>query len=74
MKQKVTISVDAEILSAAKRSARTHGVSLSFLIEQSLKELVEIDKPSFTSRWRGRFRPSERNDSRYDELEKKYLQ
>ena len=35
MKQKLTITVDAELLPLAKRYARSRGVSLSSLIEQS---------------------------------------
>ena len=74
MKQKVTISVDAELLSAAKESARTRGVSLSSYIERSLKEVVAVESPSFTSRWRGQFQPTERSNPRYDALSKKYLE
>ena len=37
MKQKLTITVDAELISTAKRYARYRGVSLSSLVEQSLR-------------------------------------
>ena len=40
MKQKLTITVDAELLPLAKRYARSRGVSLSSLIEQSLREVA----------------------------------
>ena len=40
MKQKLTITVDAELLPAAKRYARSRGVSLSSLVEQSLREMA----------------------------------
>ena len=74
MKQKLTITVEAGLLPAAKRYARSRGVSLSSLIEQSLRELVGEDAPSFSSRWRGRFRAAEREDDpRYRALAKKYL-
>ena len=74
MKQKLTITVDADVLPAAKRYARSRGVSLSSLIEQSLREMAGENTPSFSSRWRGRFRPAEREDDpRYDALAKKYL-
>ncbi len=36
MKKKLTITVDAELLPRAKRYARSQGVSLSSLIEESL--------------------------------------
>ena len=73
MKQKLTITVDAEILPLAKRYARSRGVSLSSLIEQSLREVAGADGPSF-ARWRGKFRAAGRNDPRYDTLARKYLQ
>lgn len=74
MKQKLTITVDAELLPIAKRYARSRGVSLSSLIEQSLREVAGQYAPSFSSRWRGKFRAAKRNDPRYDSLAKKYLQ
>lgn len=74
MKQRVTISMDAEVLSAARRDARSKGVSLSTFIERSLKDVVETESPTFASRWRGQFRPAERDEPRYDALSKKYLQ
>ena len=74
MKQKLTITVDGDLLPTAKRYARSRGVSLSSLIEQSLREVAGEPTPSFASRWRGRFRPAERDDPRYDALAKKYLQ
>ncbi len=74
MKQKLTITVDAELLPIAKRYARSRGVSLSSLIEQSLREMAGDGAPSFASRWRGQFRAAERGDLRYKALAKKYLQ
>ncbi len=75
MKQKLTITVDAELLPMAKRYARTRGVSLSSLVEQSLRAITGEDTPSFSSRWRGKFRAAEREgDQRYDALARKYLQ
>ncbi len=73
MKKKLTITVDAEVIRMAKRYARSRGMSLSSLIEQSLREMVEGTTPSFASRWRGRFRAAERNDPRSDALAEKYL-
>ena len=75
MKQKLTITVDAELLPAAKRYARARGVSLSSLIEQSLREMAGGNSPSFSERWRGKFQAAERSDDpRYAALAKKYLQ
>lgn len=73
MKQKLTITVDPEVLIAAKRHARSRGVSLSAMIEQSLRAEAVVGEPSFASRWRGRFRAAERDDPRYEALARKYL-
>ena len=73
MKRKLTVTVDAEVLPLAKRYARSRGVSLSSVVEQSLWAAVREDSPSFSSRWRGRFLPSDRDDPRYAALAEKYL-
>ena len=74
MKQKLTITVDADLIPAAKRYARSKGVSLSSLVEQSLREMAGENTPSFSSRWRGKFRAAEREgDPRYEALARKYL-
>ena len=63
MKQKVAITVDAELVPKANRYARSRGMSLSSLIEQSLREVVGEGAPSFAARWRGRFKPAERDEA-----------
>lgn len=73
MKKRLTISVDADVIALAKRCANSRGISLSSLIEQSIREVAKEDTPSFASRWRGEFRAAERNAPRYDALAKKYL-
>ena len=73
MKKKLTITVDEELLPRAKRHARSRGVSLSSLIEASLREIAAEDTPTFASRWRGRFEAAERDDERYRALARKYL-
>ena len=74
MKQKLTITVDAELISVAKRYARSRGVSLSSLIEKSLREMAGENTPTFSSRWRGKFQAADREgDPRYDALGRKYL-
>ena len=73
MKKKLTITVDADLLPIAKRHARSRGVSLSSLIEQSLREVTGDETASFSTRWRGQFRAVERDDPRYDALAQKYL-
>ena len=73
MKQKLTITVDADLIPKAKRYARSRGVSLSAVIEQSLRHLVGEDALSFADRWRGQFRLAvNRDDPRYQALAKKW--
>jgi len=73
MKRKLTITVDEDLLPKAKRYARSRGVSLSSLVEQSLRQVAGEDSPSFASRWRGRFKPADHRGPRYDALARKYL-
>lgn len=73
MKKKLTITVDGELLSRATQRADSRGVSLSSLIEASLRELVAEDMPSFASRWRGRFEAAQRDGARYRALARKHL-
>jgi hypothetical protein len=73
MKKKLTITVDADLLPRAKRYARARGVSLSSVIEESLRDLAEGVGPSFVARWRGRFQAASRDDDRFRALAEKYL-
>lgn len=74
MKQKLTITVDAELFPIAKRHARSRGVPLSSLVGQALRQVAGDQAPSFATRWRGRFRAADRDDPRYQALARKYLQ
>ncbi len=76
MKQKLTITVDSELVPVAKRYAKSKGVSLSALIEQTLRDAtVEREDVPFGTKWRGKFQPAERTgDPLYEALAKKYLQ
>lgn len=73
MKTKLTITVDADILPRAKRYARSRGVSLSSLINESLREMASGEATSFVDRWRGAFEPAQKGDTRYEALAHKYL-
>ncbi len=73
MKAKLTISVDEHVVPQAKRYAQRHGTSLSGLIERALRDASASDAPTFSTRWRGRFKPARRTDKRYRLLAKKYL-
>ena len=73
MKHKLTITIDEELIPLAKRHARSKGVSLSALIEQSLREATASDELPFGTKWRGKFQPANRTgDPLYDALHKKY--
>ena len=74
MKQEPTVTLDAELVPAAKRYARSLGVSLSSLIEQSLREIVnDQELSSFWQRWRGQFQQAENDNARYKAPTRKYL-
>ena len=73
MKQKVTLTIDEDLLPQAKQYARMQGVSLSRLIENTLRELKVDQQDSFTSRWRGKFQAAQDGDARFNALKNKYL-
>jgi hypothetical protein len=73
MKTKLTLTIDQSLLPGAKRYARRRGVSLSSLVENALREMIEPgDRASFSTRWRGTMALSERDDERYRYLMRKY--
>ena len=73
MKKKLTITVDEELIPKAKKYAYSRGESLSSLVERSLREAAVKYEPTFSSRWRGRFRRAEGDNPRYEALARKYL-
>jgi hypothetical protein len=75
MKTKLTVSIDRDLVPRAKRSARRRGVSLSSVIERALIRFAEEDSPSFSGKWRGRFRVRDEADTdpRARKLAGKYL-
>lgn len=72
MKTKLTITVDEDLLPRAKNVARRRGVSLSSVIEESLRRLA-TEESDFVSRWRGRFKAVDTDDPRMAWLREKYL-
>ena len=74
MKTKVTVSIADELVPRAKQFAHRRGISLSELVETSLRAVTEErESTSFSQRWRGKFHPAARNDERYKALAKRYL-
>ena len=50
-KTKLTVTIDSEVLPRAKEYARQHGVSLSSLIEQSLRDALDASAPPERTSW-----------------------
>ena len=73
MKKELTITVDTKTLTAAIRHARSRGMSLSSLVEQSLRNVAGQEARFFTRRWRGQFQAARHDEPRYDALARKYL-
>lgn len=73
MKKKLTVTIDEELIPRAKRHARRQGVSLSSIIEASLRRITEGTPRGFAERWQGSFAPAARDDERYRALSAKYL-
>jgi hypothetical protein len=73
MKTQVTLILDDELVPKAERYASDRGLSLSELVESSLRLVTEKPEQPFSLRWRGQFRPAERDDERYQSLAKRYL-
>jgi hypothetical protein len=72
-KIKLTLTIDEKLVPKAKRYARAHGLSLSQLIENALREMGANEAGSFSARWRGAFRPAAGDDERHRALAAKYL-
>ena len=72
MKQKLTVTIEADLIPRAKRYARSQGVSLSALVEESLRSVAGDEEPTFVARWQGRFRLAGTDEDRYRSLEEKY--
>jgi len=74
VKIKVTITMDEDLVPEAKRFAKAQGLSLSQLIENTLRSVGAGSgaEGPFSKRWRGKFSPSLVSDERYKALEEKY--
>ena len=74
MKAKMTVTIDEELIPKANQQARKKGLSLSELVETSLRRVTEEPEgTSFSQRWRGKFQPAAGNDERSRALAKRYL-
>jgi hypothetical protein len=62
------------VIPKAKQHARKRGLSLSELVETSLRIVTEEKgAPSFSQRWRGKFQAAGGTDERSKALAKRYL-
>ena len=50
-KTKLTVTIDSEVLPRAKEYARAHGVSLSALIEEALRDALEAEAAPEATSW-----------------------
>src|SRR4051794_36816060 len=73
MKAELTVTIDEELIPRAERLARERGISVSELVETSLRTVTEHPEGSFSQRWRGQFKPADRDDERYSILAKRFL-
>ena len=73
MKGKLTLTIDQDLIPAAKRHARSVGVSLSSLVEESLREMIGDKRETFAARWRGSLKIVDRDEPRFQALKQKYL-
>ena len=72
---KEAIKVVAKLFATVAGYVRARRASLWSLLKWLVSAIKQRRSPSFSSRWRGKFRAAERkNDPRYDALAKKYLE
>ncbi len=73
MKAKLNLTIEQELIPLTKEYARARGMSVSQLVETLLRDVTQGQRVSFSSRWRGKFKPASRSDARYKRLEQRYL-
>jgi len=73
MKNKLTVAIDKDLIPRAKEYARSHGTSLSEIIEKTFRRLPGRKESSFSGRWRGKLTPVRKDEDRFKKLAEKYL-
>jgi hypothetical protein len=73
MKNKLTVTVEKDLIPKAKAYAKLHGISLSEIIEETFKKLSARKGVSFSDKWRGKFTVTRKNECRFKKLSEKYL-
>ncbi|MBI2634889.1 hypothetical protein HYW82_04460 [Candidatus Peregrinibacteria bacterium] len=72
MKTKLTLTIDSRLLPKIKHIAILQGTSLSNLVEEGMKEIINEKQESFAGKWKGKFKTASGHDKRYKYLAKKY--
>ncbi len=72
MKEKLTLTIERDVIVRAKAFAKREQTSLSQLVERQFSQLGDR---SFTEKWLGKFKepPADPSDPRLTYLRKKYL-
>lgn len=59
MKRKLNLTIEEDLVPRCKDYARSRGISVSKLVEELLLKATEKEEPTFSEKWRGRFKPLE---------------
>ena len=68
MKAKLTITMDEELIPKAKRYAKQHGYSLSYLLEKSIQSIVCRPEQRISEKWQGRLSITDKKTKRFENL------
>lgn len=69
----VTLTLDQDLLETVERLAEEEGVTVSRWVETALqRRLGTAGQPTFSARWKGRFRLRDQDDCRFRHLAAKY--
>ena len=73
LKDRLTLTIDRDVILAAQGHARSVGVPLSSLVEGLLRAMIGNKQATFAARWRGSLKVVERDEPRFQALKHKYL-
>ena len=72
MKTKLTLTISEELIPYIKKVARIKGSSVSRLVENSLRKIVEENDLTFSEKWRGKFTTTVARNTRHEYLSKRH--
>ena len=72
MKTKLNLTIDKDLVPKSKAYARMKGKSISQFVEDLLRKAISDKDESFIKRWRGKFTISDKTDTRYQVLKRRY--